>query len=151
MLGYMQSLLPSTSSKVSTCGRHMGSPHPPYNTPAEFLLAWRSQGWEPLREREESSTSSLLPELQFSIHSITGSYARTAATSAYIGLTVHRARCDAYPCNLTGWCTTCSHLPPGLPSTPRGSPAYMPTRQYHSRMLIHPSLDTEAFSFFSAL
>jgi len=33
------------------------------------------------------TTSSLLPELQFSIHLITGSYARTSATSAYIGLT----------------------------------------------------------------
>jgi len=53
--------------------------------------------------REESSTSSLLPELQFSIHSITGSYAHAAATSAYVGLTVHRARSDAYHRNLTGW------------------------------------------------
>ena len=65
-------------------------------------IAWRSQGWEPFRDREESSTSSLLPELQFSIHSITGSYARTAATSAYIGLTVHRARSNAYHRNQTG-------------------------------------------------
>ena len=61
---------------------------------AEFLLAWRSHGWEPFRDREESSTASLLPELQFSIYSITRSYARTAATSAHIGLTVHRARSD---------------------------------------------------------
>ena len=29
LLGYMQRLLPSTSCKVSPCGRHMGSPHPP--------------------------------------------------------------------------------------------------------------------------
>ena len=43
--------------------------------------------------------------------------------------------------------TTSSHLPPGLPSTPRGSPTYAPTRQYHSITLIRPSLDTEAFSF----
>ena len=44
----------------------------------------------------------LVSELQFSIHSITGSYARTAATSAYVGLTVHLARSDAYHSNLTG-------------------------------------------------
>jgi len=36
--------------------------------------------------------------------------------------------------------TTCSHLPPGLPTSPRGSPTYAPTRQYHSRMLIRCSL-----------
>jgi len=35
---------------------------------------------------------------------------------------------------------THSHLPPGLPTTPRGSPTYAPTRQYHSRTLIRPSL-----------
>jgi len=61
------------------------------------------KGWEPFRDREESSTSSLLLELQYSIHSITGSYTRTAATSAYVSLTVHRARSDAYHRNLTGW------------------------------------------------
>jgi len=82
--------------------------HKSYNykhrhTPAEFLLAWCNQGWEPFWDREESSTSSLLSELQFSIHSITGSYARAAATSASISLTVHQARSDAYHRNLTGW------------------------------------------------
>ena len=71
-------------------------------TPAEFLPAWCSQGWEPFQDREQSSTSSLLPEHRFSIHSITGSYACTAATSAYVGLTVHRARSDVYHRNLTG-------------------------------------------------
>jgi len=34
-----------------------------------------SRGWELSRDREEDSIPSLLPELQFSIHSITGSYA----------------------------------------------------------------------------
>jgi len=47
--------------------------------------------------------------------------------------------------------TTRSHLPPGLHTTPRGSPTYALTRQYHSRTLIRPSLDTKAFSFSSAL
>jgi len=40
---------------------------------------------------------------------------------------------------------------PGLPSTPRDSLTYAPIRQYHSRTLIRPSFDTEAFSFSSAL
>ena len=34
---------------------------------------------------------------------------------------------------------------------PRSSPTYVPTRWYHSRRLICPSLDTEAFSIFSVL
>jgi len=38
--------------------------------------------------------------------------------------------------------TTHSYLPSGLPSIPRGNPTYAPTRQYHSRTLIRPSLDT---------
>ena len=36
--------------------------------------------------------------------------------------------------------TTRSHLPPGRNTTARGSPTYAPTKQYHSRTLIHPSL-----------
>jgi len=124
----------------------------------------------------------------------TRSHACTAATSAYVGLTVHRARSDVYLRNLNGrwpsrwrpssshkenrWSnparslltllnfdrfhqprlftgreggdrrphTTRSNLPRGLPNTPRGSPTYALTRQYHCRMLIRPSLDTEAFS-----
>jgi len=31
------------------------------------------------------------------------------------------------------------------------SPTYVPTRRYHSRTFIHPSLDMEAFSISSAL
>jgi len=42
--------------------------------------------------------------------------------------------------------TSRSHLHPGVPSTPRGSPTHAPTRQTHSRTLIRPSLDTWAFS-----
>jgi len=43
--------------------------------------------------RSQGATLALMPPV---------SYARTDATSAYVGLTVHRARSDAYHRNLTG-------------------------------------------------
>jgi len=57
----------------------------------------RNQGWEPFRDREESSIPSLLPEHHFSLRSITESYARASTSNAihaYIGLTVHWAGLD---------------------------------------------------------
>jgi len=44
----------------------------------QTLTLRRSPGWELFRDREGNSIPSLLPEFQFSIHSITRSYDRTS-------------------------------------------------------------------------
>ena len=61
-------------------------------TPVEFHIAGAAQARSLYETENGSSASSLLPEFQFSIHSITESYARASATNAihaYVGLTVH--------------------------------------------------------------